>query len=93
MLIIPPSFIFLQVDRFRFWFPVFILWPVAASLELILFPLAIATALLIWPWWGTSRASALAFVLPRVTGLFAATRGLRITMHDAKGKYVIIRVI
>jgi len=76
----PPMLLCLGIGRRRFpvWLPLFLLWPVAAALAIVLAPLVLLAALILWPSvWGK-------LVLlsgPMLLGILSALRGLELNLN------------
>ena len=79
----PPSIMRVRVRsprrQFGLWFPLFILWPFVALIALLLVPLVLIGAIILWPrGWGRPLLLAGPFLL----GLFVATRGLTVKVEN-----------
>ncbi len=80
---LPPSVLRVRVEdedsRFRLWLPLFVLWPPVLLIGLLLSPLVIVAAAVMWPrGWGRT-------VLlggPHAFRLFCSLRGLEIRVRD-----------
>ena len=88
-MMIPPSVLIVRVVRFPIWIPLFLIWPIAAGLWLLILPLLLAAALL------TGRRRWLVPLLlmgPMAFRLFAACRGMTIDVQNGDQKiYVAFR--
>jgi hypothetical protein len=78
---IPPCLMRLGVGgrrRFSIWLPLFLLWPVAAALAIVLAPLVLLAALILWPLvWG----KLLLLSGPMLFGVLCALRGLELELN------------
>ena len=86
----PPSTLRLQVrsdDRnIRLWLPLFLLWPLALLAALVLAPLVVAAAIILWPrGWGRP----LLLAGPLLLNLLFSLRGLRIRVDGASERVFI----
>ncbi len=80
----PPSVLRVRVDghdrRFRLWLPLCVLWPPVLLLALLVSPLVVVAAAIMWPrGWG--RTVLLAG--PHAFRLFCSLRGLEIRVRDS----------
>jgi hypothetical protein len=65
--------------RFSIWLPLFLLWPVAAALAIVLAPLVLLAALILWPLvWG----KLLLLSGPMLLGVLCALRGLELELNQ-----------
>jgi hypothetical protein len=68
--------------RFSLWLPLFLLWPVAAALAIILAPLVLLAALILWPFvWG----KLLLLSGPMILGVLCSLRGLEVNINRGSG--------
>lgn len=78
----PPLLMHLGVGRrrhFSIWLPLFLLWPVAAALAIVLAPLVLLGALILWPLvWG----KLLLLSGPMLLGVICALRGLELELNQ-----------
>jgi hypothetical protein len=64
---------------FSIWLPLFLLWPVAAALAIVLAPLVLLAALILWPLvWG----KLLLLSGPMLFGVLCALRGLELELNQ-----------
>ena len=73
----PPSIMRVRIRnpkrQFGLWFPLFVLWPFAALIALLLVPLVLIGAIILWPkGWGR----------PLLLALFFAMRGLTVKVEN-----------
>jgi len=76
----PPLLLCLGVGRRRFpiWLPLFLLWPLAAAVIIVLAPLVLLAALILWPLgWGKP----LLLSGPLFFDVFCALRGLEVNLN------------
>jgi hypothetical protein len=67
-----------QRRRLSLWLPLFLLWPVAVAVAIVLAPLVLLGALLLWPFvWG----KLLLLSGPMLFGAFCALRGLEVDIN------------
>ncbi len=81
-MIFPPSLMRLKViddqHHVNLWLPLFLIWIMLAILALVLTPLLLIAALVLWPFgWGKS----LLLAGPRAYSCFCALRGLKIDVR------------
>jgi hypothetical protein len=83
-MIYPPSVLRVRVEeagrrRFRLWLPLFVIWPFALLIALLLSPFVIVASALLWPrGWGRT----VLLIGPHAFRLFCALRGLEVDVHD-----------
>jgi hypothetical protein len=76
----PPLLMRLGVGRRRFpvWLPLFLLWPLAAALIIVMAPLVLLAALILWPSvWG----KLILLSGPMLFDVFCALRGLEVNLN------------
>lgn len=72
--------------KIRFWFPVFIIWLLLLVLALVLAPLIIIAALILWP---RSIGKRLLLIGPAFFYLLGSLRGLNILTQNPKDQVCI----
>ena len=82
-MIFPPSILRLSVrgegHRFGLWLPLILIWPVFFVLALVLAPLVLVTAAVLWPMgWGRP----LLLAGPAIFRICCSLRGLEINVQD-----------
>ena len=87
---LPPSVLRVRVEgrdrRFRLWLPLCVLWPPALLIGLLLSPLVVVAAAVMWPrGWG--RTVLLAG--PHAFRLFCSLKGLEIRVRDSSGDVLV----
>lgn len=83
----PPLFLRLVVNGRGLWLPVFLLWLVLAVLGVLLLPVALLAALVLWP---AGYGRALLLGGPRLAQVICAIRGLRVDVSGPDGEGVLI---
>lgn len=64
--------------RFSLWLPLFLLWPVALALAIVLAPVVLLAALILWPFvWG----KLLLMSGPMIFGVLCSLRGLEVNLN------------
>lgn len=91
----PPMWMRLKVRNrernFGLWLPLFLLVPAALVVLLILSPLILIAAIILWPW-GWGKAALLS--IPVAAGLYCAVRGLNVNVHSPRrNEYVYISIV
>jgi hypothetical protein len=78
----PPVLLRLNISgkrRFSLWLPLFLLWPVAAAVAIVLAPLVLLAALILRPFvWG----KLLLLSGPMLFGVLCALRGLELELNQ-----------
>ena len=82
-MICPPLVLCLGVPRQRcrvsLWLPLFLVWPVAAAVVVVLAPLGLITAAILWPFgWGKT----VLFIGPGLYQCLCALRGLKVDVKQ-----------
>ena len=89
-MIFPPSIMRLRVHtanrRIGLWLPLIILWPVVAVFALLLAPLVLLAAIILWP---RSWGKPLLFAGPALFRLICALRGLELRIEEPTSKVLI----
>ncbi len=67
-----------QRRRFSLWLPLFLVWPVAAAVAIVLAPLVLLLALILWPL-GLGKLALLSG--PLLFGVLCALRGLELNLN------------
>ena len=89
-MILPPSILRLRVQneqhRFGLWLPLILIWPLIVLAALVLAPLVLVLAIVLWPaGWGRP----LLLAGPRLFGLFCALRGLEVRVEQPKERVIV----
>jgi hypothetical protein len=76
----PPLLMRLAIGRRRFpvWLPLFLLWPVAAALAIVLAPLVLLAALILWP---SAWGKLVLLSGPILLRILSALRGLELNLN------------
>ena len=85
----PPLLLCLGVGKRRFpiWLPLFLLWPLAAALAIVLAPLVLLAALILWPLvWG----KLILLSGPMLFDVFCSLRGLEVNLNTGSSSMLII---
>jgi hypothetical protein len=81
----PPSIIRFRIDgtrrHFGLWFPLFLLWPLAAAIIIVLLPLALLLALVLWH-------RRLLMVGPVILSFLCSLHGLEIDFQRSRGRFL-----
>ena len=90
----PPSILRLQIHdsehRIGLWLPLILLWTVVLLLGILLAPIIITLAIILWPrGWGKP----LLLVGPSMFRLFCALRGLNVRVEERPLERVTVRFI
>lgn len=89
----PPSLLGLRIrnakSRFGLWLPLFLVWPPFVLAALVMFPLVLLLALLLWPkGWGRT----LLLTGPWFFRMFCGLRGLVIDVKSGTNQvYIVLR--
>ncbi len=86
----PPSILKLRIHNqhrhFGLWLPLFLLWPLMVMLAIVLSPLVLVSAVILWPkGWGKP----LLLGGPAFFRLFWALRGLKVDVKQHSGQVFI----
>ena len=86
----PPSFLRIRIRnsniRFSLWLPLFLIWPIVLLAMLILSPLILMCAALLWPF---GLGKSLLLTGPIFFRLFYSMRGLEIAVEKASDQVLI----
>jgi hypothetical protein len=65
------------------WLPLFIIFPIVAVILLVLSPLMLLAAIILWPFgWGKTLVA----IIPAVASCICAMRGLQVDVEDGREK-------
>jgi hypothetical protein len=86
----PPSIMWVRIRnrrrRFGLWLPLFLIWPVVLVLGLVLLPLLLICAAVLWP---TGWGRPLLLGGPVIFSLLCALRGLKVEVNQPSEQVLI----